>query len=417
MAGQKKLPENYLFCLSSSATPRYHRNVIQVLGAPIGSRANFRYSNKIVDPNVWNLHTNSIIVGCPVILAYLDNSTAAREICALPYRMATVTGSESRGSTLTLTFSLGDFVSAPESFAIDNGIALPQHEGGSSKNYCQFISSDVKGLSVGADSWEETVSRLYKCYKFKDEVCFYQVSGLYQLPRRAWEKGSAIHVQDGFYNLKYGREYELRIYHYHEVDKLPVPSSHGSLPSRISNLPLVRAFLGGYFKPAPDIPHPQAKQLERFNRGAGFDVQASPPISLLSRSIMMVDSPYDIKRVRFKVGAADHDCIGTLSLLWRAKSDEDFSIDYDIPFKAKGLTARSVGIGAVAGLGLSLPPIVDLVRKRVESSVTKDSKGNPTYPTWNQVQLSQLDYAVILCYASLYILVGMFAAFKIRKPI
>jgi hypothetical protein len=162
-------------------------------------------------------------------------------------------------------------------------------------------------------SWEQIVQQIAVREDFKDERFLYMVESVFNEDLRVRTK-----ARRNLFRLGPNREYEVRLYHFH-----------------------------------PD----EANQSE-----ATLGLATShPSISFTTNPEMILDSRYDLKRVRFHTGAPNTRERGIISAR-RQRQTPDWDWEMDLPFQIRGVFWRKVGTGALIGLFLAVPMVVATIR-------------------------------------------------------
>jgi len=253
-------------CLSSGARPRYRQDVLRAIAIPSGGPLQFRYAQDYITESLKSKIRDGAYQGSKAIIAYVDQTGRDHDPLLIPCRFGRVTKAQLHGTTATLEFVLGQHAYAQDLSAFNkqirsmSGGALPAWKGSEEQYpkgaYALEVPDEAMSSVVATDElnyWEKIVGQLANRPDFKDESCFYMVDGLYDV-----EKDEAHEIRNGVYDLKPSHEYELRIYHY-------LPTS----PTKTVYLHL-RA--------------------------------SKPSVEFMSNPVQVIDSRYDMKRIRFRTG-------------------------------------------------------------------------------------------------------------------
>ena len=343
-------------CLSSGASARYREDVLRALAMPWGSALQFRYLKRYVAPAVLD-GASSIPTQTPdALIAYIDQSEPGKPPQIVPCRFARITEVTGVGTAVTLLLELREFAFASDlvKFNVDLSTKstgqLPawQADGKIQGHYWLEVSSDLTETlrSDKLDDWERIVVQLANRSDFKDENCFYAMVGIHEIVSR-----SAVTVNKGRYELRSGHEYELTLYHFYP-----------------KNVPLsARITLS----------------------------TTSQWLSFTSNPLLYLDSRYDLKRARFKVGKPTSEEQAIVSVMRNVGDAQLAYVDFDISVLVHSVFWRTLGYGVVLGALLAGPQIVATL-------------SNPNLPANN---------VVLVCLASTFIglATGIFAAFGLKK--
>lgn len=249
--------------LSSGAKPRYRQDVLRAIAMPKGMQLPFRYSQDIIEQNILAKIELGLVKDQEALICYIDQHEPSLTPEVIPCRYARITDAQIYGSTVTINLSLGDFVKFNSVQTFNNELRnsateLPnwQCEGGQfpvGKYWLEtaFDLNISKSKEIG--DWEKTINELSRRADFKGEPCFYIVTGLH-----LDNEGTALIYKNCGFDLSPRQKYEIRIYHYN--------------PERVAGISLLR-----------------------------FS-SASTEITFITNPLLTIDSPYDLKKVRFKTG-------------------------------------------------------------------------------------------------------------------
>jgi hypothetical protein len=120
------------------------------------------------------------------------------------------------------------------------------------------LPADALACSCRLESWQQIIKQLWERRDFHDEPLFFVVGGIYE---RSQDNLVQRHLRSGQYALNAGKDYELQVLHVHpEGDQRKMEEGIGS----------VRVTFG------------------------------EPTLKAITSPILPVDSPYDLKRFRFR---------------------------------------------------------------------------------------------------------------------
>jgi hypothetical protein len=302
--------------LSSAYRPRYREDILRCLAAPIGATIQFRYDLKWVHQEIKDDTGN---VSGEGLVCFVDND-ATGTLPIIPVRLVSISDVQRHGSTLSLTFTVGDFA-----FATANDFArqLASHaenlsphkdETGSISGYYFFeIGTPMTNLTRANDlaTWEQIVNLLSQYPKFGTEEFFWAIIGV-------TKKGDETSF-DRFLRLPAELDansvYDVAMYHYSPKDMRSETRYCLSLRS------------GGALKAVAD-------------------------------ESVVVDSRYDLK----------HFLVRTESPLW--SSDIGWLVigvpgnwAVDLNLKVKAAWVKSLGLVAVGGVLLAASNVIPMLRE------------------------------------------------------
>jgi hypothetical protein len=363
-----------LLCLGSGLAPRYKSNTLQALALPLGSHLQFRYEAELVPEGLHKGLEGRTLNGTSVLVGYVDCTLGGKQAdgrCLIvPYRRAELLDSRRRGSIFILTLKLLEFSRAPnlETFqlSLDKNVPRwkltpqgqpvfdsqnrPQFEG----FWCHQVS-DLQ-LTVTSDrigDWQELATQLRTREDFSTQPYFLLVEGLFRR-QEGTRDGVPVELDDGEYRLQSGKDYELRVIHYD-----------------------------------PDSDEHTGGKATRW-----LKVDASLPLlTLRSNPLLAVDSPYDLKSIRFSTGETNRSEYGSLFL--HAKDDEEIVPELYFAVSVRGDWWKATRNGLILGILLTATELVTVL-----------SKGN--VENWQVV--------TSLC-VLLGLTTGFFVSLGMRKPL
>lgn len=299
-----------LLALSSSARPRYKRDVHRSIAMPFGALLQFRYDKKHVSPEVRSLFTAKTIVGQTCLLAYNEPPRDGRAR-VVPTRMASISHVEETGSSYNVDLELGNFAAAAEAKGFESwlnkkvGESLPSYKAGTPVDGFSLMElgadEDVQTrLAQGSDAkaWESMVAPVATCPGFAADDYFLRVEGLV-----ASGTGDLAPREGARYSLKPATGYVVRIHQFH--------------PTK-----------------APK----DAKLLLASNNES---------LQFLTGTSLELDSRYDFKRVHLQTARPKRTVRGFIALT-RVNAGRQ-ELDFELPFQVKGSVLRRSVLGLFVG--------------------------------------------------------------------
>lgn len=307
-------------CLSSGSRPRYRRDISRALALPRGAQLQFRYRRRwIAAPILESLDDpkrRKKLRGASVLVAYIDQTSKTAEPQIVPCRLATLADSVLLGRSASLQLTVTDFALAADLASTNQAMRsppvtdLPHRVGNEFEGLYWLDVADVPGLAFSSDvgMFEEIVQQLAPLPDFEDDRFFYTVQGLVETGDDA-----ELPVKDNTLELRPNRDYDLRLYHYHPTEGDP----GSTLGATVSGTSVS-------FTMTPDL---------------------------------VLDSPYDVKRFRFRTDSSISGDRGVFTLRQKRESDEEWQWDFDLPFHLKRAFTRRVGLAVLIAVFLAIPPI------------------------------------------------------------
>lgn len=347
-------------CLSSGASRRYRQDILRAIAMPKESQIQFRYDSKWIAPKIRELLSKENARGIPSLIAYIDQHDNTKPPEIIPCRFATLVEAVVHGKTCSLILALQEFGYAQNLEAFNNeiraacGDTLPTWQpDGTLKGHYWFETGQepvtvVKSLKL--TEWESIVAQIAERVDFVDENCFYTIEGLYSVGTE-----TTICSEDGYYELNPGKEYEARIYHFHP-EKVPEGT---------------RLSLG----------------------------TSSQWLTFTTNPELILDSRYDLKRVRLKTGRPSETENAILRIL-RANDvsrNEPGNWEFDVLLRIKGSFRRTLAYAIGLAVLIATPQIIAVF-------------SNPDLPTESRIVIS-------IASAIMGLGAGILVAFGLKKPI
>ena len=345
-------------CLSSGARPRYREDVLRALAMPEGSSVQFRYDLKWVAPVIRDRLSGKDGKGTSCLIAYIDQSDPNKAPDLIPCRFATLLDAAVYGSTVSLVLTLHELAYAEDLVAFNNEMrsasaaVLPawQPDKKLKGSYWFDTGQELQTLvkSQALAEWEKIVTQIAGRSDFQAESTFYTVEGIHRVAPSA-----VVSVRNGAYPLAPGQEYELRFYHFHPT-KEPV--------------------------------------------GSGLRVETgSQSLKFTTSQDLVLDSRYDLKRVRIRTSSPPLRQTAVLTILRKDSRQVDPNLDFDLRVEIKGAFWKTLGYGTVLGLLLATPQVASAL-------------SNPTLPAQNIIVISVVSTVV-------GVFTGIFAAFGLKTSL
>jgi hypothetical protein len=332
-----------LLCVGSGLAPRYRANTVQALALPPGSYLQFRYEEDLIPGGLRKQLENGKLNGANVVLGHVDCTPKGRQgdgrCFVIPYRHAKLINSVIRGSIYVLKFELAkhalasDLTSfqrslptssprwklASDGRPVLNSKGHPSYEGA----WCQEVS-DLQ-LTVTTDNvrdWQTIVAQLQHRDDFSKQSYFFLIEGLFhRRPRKP--DGVLVALQNGEYLLQAGQDYELRIFHYD-----PDSDEHtGEKPTEFLKVEL-----------------------------------SHPLLTPRGDPLMIIDSPYDEKFLRFSTGEPIRKEYGSLFMRPKKTGIEEQSVpELYFPICVKGSIWKAIRNGFILGSLLTATQLVTIL--------------------------------------------------------
>lgn len=344
-------------CLSSGASPRYRQDVVRAMAMPKGSGLQFRYDSKWIAPVIRDRISTGTVKDTPSLIVYIDQHDNTKIPELVPCRFAKLVDAVSHGTTVSLVLALEEFAYAENLTAFNNEMraasagTLPawQPDGKITGAYWLEIGQEprtaVKSLKLS--EWEKIVAQVAGHPDFANESYFYTMEAIIAIGL-----GTTVSPQDGVYELAPGREYEFRIYHFHPTTVAP---------------------------------------------GTRLRLDTSSQwLAFTTNPVLIVDSRYDLKRVRLKTGKPSTRETAVLAIL-RNGVNGNANLEFDLPLQIRGTFWNTLGYGILLGTLLAGPQIVAAL-------------SNPNLPAHNVAVISIVSGILGLG-------AGVLAAFGLKKSV
>jgi hypothetical protein len=347
-------------CLSSGSRPRYRRDIARALALPAETWIQFRYAREWIAPGIIGRldgrRSRKKLRGASSLIAYIDQADPGREWDIIPCRFASLVDAVPLGRTVSLQLSVKEFAFAAdldqlnETLRASLGELLPRQTEAGIEGCYWFDLDEPSGLARSIDlaSWENIIEQIAARSDFGNDRFFYAVDGLADV-----STDKVLRARKNVFKLRPARDYDLRLYHFHP--------SEGDPDSLVS-------------------------------------VTASgAPVSFSMTPELLLDSRYDLKRIRFRTGSPVPGERGVLTLRRRRRSEAEWEWEFDVPLAVRGAFARQLGFGLLIAVFLAVTPII------------------AAYSNPNLSDRNQRIIAVVAAISSL--LAGISAAFGLRRSL
>jgi hypothetical protein len=319
----------------------------------------FRYLKRYLAPGVLEKAQAADKKASQALIAYIDLSDTNKAPEIIPCRFASISEITVVGTAVTLQLELQEFAVAAEVSKFNDELkqkslgTLPtwQADGDKKKakgDYWLEVPAEPSTTvrSDKLEDWEKLVTQLAARADFKDEGSFYTMVGINEIPSR-----SAVSANKGRYEFQPGHEYELSLYHFYPKD---VP-----LRARVTL------------------------------------ATTSQWLVFTTNPVLQLDSRYDLKRARFKVGKPTNGEHAWISVMRNTGDSQLPYVDFDLLGLVRGVFWQTLSYGIILGLLLAGPQIIAAL-------------SSPNLPASN---------VVLVCATSgiLGLATGIFAAFSLKK--
>ncbi|MFQ5799440.1 MAG: hypothetical protein ACE5H0_12230 [Bacteroidota bacterium] len=288
----------------------------------------FRYAERWLDDRVAQKAEKKEIVGEEAIIAYIDQSQVGVTPKIVPCRLAVITHAETLGNSICIVLEVTQFAFAADVDAYQQKIWKLDHENlphwiegklvgkwflELSEHFCEFRSTD------DLKTWEKIVKQLVLSNDFKEKNVdvFCHVRGIYPLGAR----NTSVSFDKGGYHIRPEIEYELRIYQYYPNYK------------------------------------PEEPKKKWFKLAASQD-----DITFSSKSLIAIDSPYDLKFVRFTSigGTRDQNALLFFRLIEDNPEEKFGKVEFELPLVIKGNLVLNTVQAVVIGVPIAAPAIIGM---------------------------------------------------------
>jgi len=342
-------------CLSSGATARYREDIVRTMALPAGTDIQFRYDiQRWVAPVIRDRLRRGEAVKGPALIAYIDQHDPGRAPETVACRFAEIIEVTPLGTTVTLTLKLGEFAFAENLAAFNTEVrslganTLPawQQDGKIGGSYWLEVSQKLNTVipSNALAEWERIVAQLVNRSEFADETRFFSVQGVVSVT-----DGASVPVRDGVYELKPGHNYEIRVYHF----------------------------------------SPKKNPTGRIVLAKADDIVS------LTRPNLVLDSRYDLKRVRLrttKPTSAEETVVA-----FEYHDNDQVSLICDIDLRVHGTFWQSLAKGVLLGILLASPQTIAALSNPALSDSSKS--------------------VIVIAAAAFGLVTGIVAAFGLKKSV
>jgi hypothetical protein len=334
-----------LLLLSSSKRKRYRDDILRCIATPQGCRVQFRYSKDLVEDAVWERYTD--YEGKDGIVCSVDLDTVGRVCPLVPVRTVTVERIYRHGTTMTLVLVMGALALTNNvdefSSEIDakSGGKAPRNkelrdEARGSTGKFFFNAGDVGNLrqETSIENWQAITAMLFTQPGYKEEPFFWTVLGLF--PDASGDPAVRVDRLTAWESsLDADCDYALEIYVYH---------------------------------PLTDRWKPEGARLRLTSQPS---IQTNYPLDVL------VDSPYDVKRWRFRVSSSS--LVGTqkgwlrIGPITKNAETEATAPDWeiDLPICVRSAWWRFMLRSAMIGVLIAAPAVISILLQEKPSTTVK----------------------------------------------
>jgi hypothetical protein len=307
-------------CLSSGYRPRYRRDIARSLALPAGTALQFRYGQEWILPAITarlgERKARKKLRGTPVLIAYADQADESKEIDVVPCRYATLVDAAVLGRTVSLQLQTNNFAHAPDLAAFNDELrsrapTLARRSGTGIEGHYWVELNELADVQSSGEIgfWEATVSQIAARRDFATERFFYVVDGIADVA-----KDEVLRARKNTFNVRPGRDYDLRLYHYHPTEGDP-------------------------------------------DAEVGLTAMGAP-VAFTMTPEALLDSRYDLKRIRFRTGSPVPAQRGVLTLRRRRLGSDAWEWDFDIGVRVRAAVLRQLFFGLVVAAFLAVTPIV-----------------------------------------------------------
>ena len=216
--------------LSSNSRSGYSQDVVDLFAKPCGAKHKFRYACELISDEVLErVRKGTYRTEAQAVLCYVDQTTKNFTPLVMPIRYATIGEVREHGSTMSIVFRLGDFCEFEQLNAFNEAFRtaqpeLPEYVDGKIAGKYWLLDNgrvfEGVGRSNELSDWESLISSYYETPNSIEDMPFYRFEGIFDTKTdtaiRSTSEGG-----DLLYNLRGGKEYEARVYHFHPKSDFP----------------------------------------------------------------------------------------------------------------------------------------------------------------------------------------------------
>ncbi len=328
-----------LILVSSSARKRYHDDILRCLAAPEGAEVQFRYSKADVAQAVWQ--NPKTIEGQEGVVCSADVKVSG-SFPLIPVRTVKVRRMFRHGTIATVVLAIGKLAYADDINTFTETIHKKGAEDSPKKVVDEEGEPKITGKfffqvdSVGhlhqdafIDNWQGIVKQLHGQQGYSKEPFFWTVLGLYETAPASGEVVQEGELKKWNPNVTADGDYTLLVYIY----------------------------------------HPCTSQWD--NGGTRLRLTTHPPVITNYPHDVVIDSPYDVKRWRFRITSSHPvKCqrgwfsIGGVTGKPRNPDDSIPDWEIDLPVNVH-VSPRAVACHTLlVGVLLAMPAILNILYQR-----------------------------------------------------
>lgn len=355
-----------LVFLTSAARPRYREDALRAITLPTGTRLRFRYEVDLMSSLVAEKFRAGKYANAEILISHLDrHPTGGGEFRIVPCRIGRLVHCSQVGDFFVLDFELGEFATTSDwqSLRLECAAESPARKGEDGQPTGHFVFELPMGLpalverSTDISLWQDVVRRLQSCHAFAEVDFFYYLHGIED------DAHVALAPKDGLYELQSGKNYQVRLTHFR---------------------------------------HAPSPQMDETVRWLAVSSSSSPVLTTMPSNGLVIDSPYDEKRIYVQTAAVAHSTNCEI-VLYRAQSPTRFftakvAITHvNLEFIVMAPKDTKLRDGLIIGMLLSVANL---------ATIFANDKN------WN----SPVAWMLVVLAVLASVLTGIIASYKLKKP-